>query len=255
MKVSYTTYVRDDISLDRCVGRLLQIKAPLDEIIVCDRGSTSPIMGSTYRFLSRTFLVKIIYLDESDTIAAARNAAAKLATGDIIVSMDPDVILPYDVRQVLERVFADRKTQAAICPVYVYPWLETTANNFFLTLLNLRFRLSVVVSRFLRPIPFKWASQLFPCGRGEFQAFRTTAFQRVKGYAEGMYSGEDCDIVRRVAEMFGLGSVVWINSLRVWEASDRYRKMGHLGVFWLWIGNSLKIALGLPIRYPHVPKT
>lgn len=255
MKVSYTTYVKDDISLDRCIGRLLQIKAPLDEIIVCDRGSISPIMDSMYRFLSRTFVIKIIHLDDSTTIAAARNAAAKLATGDIIVSMDPDVILPYDARQVLERVFADRKAQAAICPVYVYPWLETTADNFFLTLLNLRFRLSVIMSRFLRPMPFKWANQLFPCGRGEFQAFRTTAFRVLKGYAEGLYSGEDCDMVRRVAEVFGLGSVVWINSLRVLEASDRYRKMGHLRTFWRWIGNSLKIAWGLPISYSHVPKT
>jgi len=87
--ISYTLPVHRDASIGRVLRRLIEIKRRSDEIIVCDQCSPREIIDVEKRYAD-----KVVQINEFDTIPAARNAAALEAKGEILVSMDLDVIVP-----------------------------------------------------------------------------------------------------------------------------------------------------------------
>jgi len=231
--ISYTLPVHRDASIGRALRRLIEIKRQSDEIIVCDQGSPREIID-----VERRYADKVVQINEFDTIPAARNAAALEAKGEILVSMDPDVIVPGNTPNRLEEAFKEERAVAAACDVYVYPWEQTPSDRVFCKMLNLRFKLGFFLGR--------------PEGRGEFQAFRRTAFQRIGGYNDRLYAGEDSDVLLRISR---IGKVVYLRNFEVYESPRRYRVKGHIRTGLLWAGNSLRYYLGIPItRYERVPK-
>jgi glycosyltransferase involved in cell wall biosynthesis len=88
--VIIATYERAHLVGDAVQSALDQVPPPR-EVVVCDDGSTDDIEGALASFAERVRLVRIEHRGE----AAAKNAAARDATGDFIVILDADdVFLP-----------------------------------------------------------------------------------------------------------------------------------------------------------------
>jgi len=76
--------------IKRCLESVLAQKGPAKEIIVVDNASTDGTLDILEQFDDR---VRIIYNDENVGFAAAQNQAIRAASGDWILTLNPDVLL------------------------------------------------------------------------------------------------------------------------------------------------------------------
>lgn len=83
--VIVAVYQAADVVADAVASALAQTFPPL-EVVVCDDGSTDDVAGALTGFDERVRLVRIDHAG----VAAARNAAVRVATGDFVVLLDAD---------------------------------------------------------------------------------------------------------------------------------------------------------------------
>ncbi|MBI5872375.1 glycosyltransferase [archaeon] len=200
----------------------------MSEIIVVDEGS----VDNSVR-IARKFADKIHLMEKTENFGKARNIGMCSCCSEIIVSMDPDVFVPNDTIEVLQQTFEDRKIVAATTNVYVYPWEEKTIEKKLHGIQNLWFR-------------FLCKSRIFSMAKGEFQVFRKRAFDKIGGYNEKIATGEDGDIMLRIAKY---GKVKFIKNFEVYESPARYRKFGYFKTYANWAIGSMKYFFGNPPRY------
>ena len=82
------------------LGRCLEsVQGLVDEIVVVDTGSTDDTVA-----IAEKYGAKLGYFEWCDDFAAARNESLKLATGDWIMWLDPDDILPRECHQKIRAV-------------------------------------------------------------------------------------------------------------------------------------------------------
>lgn len=96
--------VEDADNLARCLAALAAcVPAPVD-IIVVDDGSRTPVTAAS----------AIVLRQPNAGPAAARNAGARAATGDVLVFVDADIVVPPDTFAKLAAGFAATPEAAAI---------------------------------------------------------------------------------------------------------------------------------------------
>jgi len=231
-RISYIVHVlNEERVLERALRRLRAILEGGDELIVVDEGSRDGSLSIAGRYAD-----KIVRMPKVETFGRARNLGAKAASGDIIASIDPDVVVPLDTRRRLLEAFSDQGVVAVLADVRVYPEEESALDAFWHVFMNLRMRLSL---------------KIMPNGKGEFQAFRREAFERVGGYREDLESVEDCDMITRVSRV---GRVVFLpKGFAVRESPRRYRLHGYLRSYLYWTLNWIRYLFGLPLpRYERI---
>ncbi len=231
-RISYIVHVfNEERVLERCLKSLRAVLEEGDELIVVDEGSWDGSLG-----IAEKYADKLIRMSKVETFGKARNIGARVASGDIIVSMDPDVVLPLDTRRKLLEAFSDKGVVAVLADVRVYPEEETFLDIFWHVFMNLRMRFSL---------------RIMPNGKGEFQAFRRWAFERVGGYREDLESVEDCDMIMRISR---LGKVTFLpKGFAVRESPRRYRVYGYLRSYLYWTLNWIRYLFGLPLpRYQRI---
>jgi glycosyltransferase involved in cell wall biosynthesis/Tfp pilus assembly protein PilF len=87
--------------LPRC---LESVQGLVDEIVVVDTGSTDRTVE-----IAKSFGAKLGYFEWCDDWSAARNESIKLATGDWILWLDPDDILPVEMHSKIRAAMARGK--------------------------------------------------------------------------------------------------------------------------------------------------
>ena len=93
--------------IKRCVESVLEQRYPNLEVIVIDNASTDGTIDILEQFEDRC---RIIYNDENVGFAAAQNQAIALASGDWILTLNPDVLLlPTFIHALVEASYIDRK--------------------------------------------------------------------------------------------------------------------------------------------------
>ncbi|WP_433989472.1 hypothetical protein SuNHUV7_41120 (plasmid) [Pseudoseohaeicola sp. NH-UV-7] len=80
-----------------------------DDVIVFDDASKDAT-----RAVARSFGVRLQFSDQNLGAAGARNAAARLASGDILLFVDADVVVHADVQHHIRRAFEDANTDAVV---------------------------------------------------------------------------------------------------------------------------------------------
>jgi GT2 family glycosyltransferase len=101
--VLITAYQEADCVADAVASALSQTKPP-HEVVVCDDGSTDDIEGALAPFREEIVLLR----QENRGVAAARNAAAAVASGDFLAILDADDIYLPDRLAALGRLAAER---------------------------------------------------------------------------------------------------------------------------------------------------
>jgi GT2 family glycosyltransferase len=157
--------VRGDDNFRSCLTSLAELDPPCAELLVAvDGGDASAVS------MARAGGARVIDLARRGGPARARNAAARLATGDILFFVDADVTVRPDAVARVTAAFADHPAHAAIVGSYD---AAPAATNFLSQYKNLAHRF-VHQSARDEACAF-WSA----CG-----AVRREAFLRVGGYDE-----------------------------------------------------------------------
>lgn len=186
MKASVVITTRNRKEELRAAVRSAAQQSGSPEIIVIDDGSTD---GTAQMMAAEFPGVRLVRHEESRGLIVRRNEGARLATGDIIFSIDDDAIFssPKVVEQTLAEFSEERVGAVAI------PYLEPHKEN-----------------RLMQQAPDKnqpWVTSHFI---GTAHALRRDVFLRLRGYREHLvHQGEESDYCLRLLDagfMVRLGS-------------------------------------------------
>src|ERR1700676_2665696 len=93
--------------IKRCLESVLEQKYPSLEVIVIDNASTDGTVDILEQFTDQC---RIFYNDENIGFAAAQNQAIRLARGEWVLTLNPDVLLlPNFIQALVEAGQADSK--------------------------------------------------------------------------------------------------------------------------------------------------
>lgn len=208
--------------LNQLVGYKSNSKNDL-EIIISDGGSRDNTLEIASKFAD-----KIIKAESSEfqNIAAGRNKGAKLASGEILIFLNGDVLISDCSKffKYLENYFLNSDYLAFTCFVWIYPSEENLSDKIFHSIYNHYF----------------WLLNYFGIGmgRGECQVIRKKVFEKVGGYNEQCAAGEDFELFKRIRK---LGEILFSQKIFVVESPRRFRKYGYLSVTISWILNSFSV--------------
>jgi glycosyltransferase involved in cell wall biosynthesis len=218
--------LREEQFLERTLKNLNSLALP-HEIIITDGGSTDRTLD-----IARHYTNKIVVWDQTrrQTFGEAKNAGAALATGEFLVFIDADVLVPEPEQFFSKALSAFRtNTKLAGITVPLKPYLENH---------------SIIDAVMGEPI--NWfmivMNNMFHSGNssGEFQMMRTDAFRKVGGFGEHLIAGEDNDMFRRLAAH---GRTLSYYKLCVRHSLRRPHKLGWLKVYGIWLKNGFSVAL------------
>lgn len=188
------------------------------ELIVSDGNSTDGTLDIARRYTPHI----VAHLgDERQTIAAGRNAGARMAQGEFLVFLDADVDIPDPQAffgRAIEQFRNDPQLVGLSVALRVQPdratWMDRfvywTAKHLF-TLLNNVLGIGAA--------------------QGEFQMIRSIAFRVCGGYREDLVSAEDHDMFYRLSRH---GRTRMQSDLVVLHTGRRAHKIGWLKLLWEW---------------------
>jgi len=150
-----------------------------------------------------------------------------MAVGEILVFLNADSVpaSPEQFASVVLQWAAEAPEEIALaCPVFVHPEVAGWSDRLFHGIYN----------RYI------W---LLNCcgigmGRGECHIIRRWAFERVGGYNEQLYAGEDFELYYRLRR---LGRIRMAWELPIYESPRRYRRYGYMRTLWLWTLNAASV--------------
>lgn len=193
------------------------------EIIISDGGSSDKTIER-----AKIFTDKIISHtgEHRQTIAEGRNAGATIATGDIYIFIDGDIIFE-NLNNFIEKVlniFNSKKYIAMTCYINVHPDERIFSDRVFLNFYNWYFKTLNNIG--------------VGMGRGECQIVPKNVFDEVGGYNKNLVAGEDFDLFKRIRRK---GKIFFDKSLVIYESPRRYRKYGHSKIFFSWLLNAVSV--------------
>ena len=216
--------LKEEQFLERTLKNLEGLELP-HEIIITDGGSTDETLD-----IARRYTDKITVWGEPrrQTFGEAKNAGAALATGEFLVFIDADVIIP-EPQKFFEEMLAvfekNKKLVALTVPLKPWPENKSFADAFCSAPLNYFYIVS---------------NNIFHSGNssGEFQMVRAEAFRKVGGFSEKLAAGEDNELFQHLAK---IGRTLSYRKLCVRHSLRRPHKLGWVRTYGIWIKNGLSI--------------
>lgn len=195
------------------------------EVIVSDGGSTDGTLAVAARLAD---CIVVHDGPERQTIAAGRNAGARVATGSLLLFFNADVRLPDDIEAFLADLVREAEAAgAATCRVGVHPSEATWADRLVLGACNAVFCAMNLVGGGM--------------GRGECHAVRSDVFWAVGGYTEAYAAGEDFDLYHRIARS-RRGRIRFLWRWVLFEDPRRYRQRGYARTMLDWFRNTVSVT-------------
>ncbi|MDP1689883.1 MAG: glycosyltransferase [bacterium] len=218
--------LREEQFLERTLENLKSLEMP-HQIIITDGGSTDKTLD-----IARRYTDKITVWSEPrrQTFGEAKNTGAALATGEFLVFIDADVLIPSPqsfFEELLGAFGRNSKLLGITVPLKPWPENHSWIDAFFCMPLNISYIIS---------------NNLFHSGNssGEFQMMRADAFRKVGGFGEHLAAGEDNEMFRRLATF---GRTLSYYKLYVRHSLRRPHKLGWLTTYGIWIKNGISVAL------------
>jgi hypothetical protein len=111
--------------------------------------------------------------------------------------------------------------------MFIEKELETTADRIFLSFFDGLYRLMNNVLH-------------IGAATGKFQIIRKSAFLHVGGFNEGLVTGEDHELFRRLSK---IGRTYFINDLGIYFSGRRVHRLGWPRLLWEWARDTFWIFL------------
>lgn len=218
--------LREEQFLERTLENLKGLVLP-HEIIITDGGSTDKTLDIARRYTDR---IAVWTHPQRQTFGQAKNAGAALATGEFLVFIDADVLIPSPqafFEELLHTFDTNKKLFALTVPLRPWPENHSWVDAFFCAPLNWFYIIS---------------NNIFHSGNasGEFQMIHREFFRRIGGYHEQLAAGEDNEVFRQIAT-HGRTLSYW--RLYVCHSLRRPHKLGWFTTYGIWIKNGLSVAL------------
>jgi glycosyltransferase involved in cell wall biosynthesis len=202
----------------------LQALTVLHEIIVSDQSSLDDTVSK-----AQVLGVNVVILpkEAAHNSAGNRNNGAKYATGEYLVFVDCDAIIP-DINTFFIKAlkdFEEKQIGALGAWVMTQKDLETAADYFILSAFNYLF---LVMNNVLG----------IGAAVGKFQMFNRETFLKINGYNEHLVANEDHDIFRRISK---ISKVFMDKDLFVYHSNRRAHSIGWPALLWIWTKDSLSV--------------
>jgi len=194
------------------------------EIIVSDGGSRDLTVKIAEEFADKVVVSK----ENHQTIAKGRNDGAKIASGDILIFVNGDIIFENAEKffQFIKDRFENSNYAAMTCKVKVFPDEEIISDRLFHGFYNTYFKSLNIFGMGM--------------GRGECQVIRKNVFEKIGGNREHLIAGEDFDLYMRIKKE---GKILFADEICVFESPRRYRKFGYFNVTFSWLKNSVSVVI------------
>lgn len=179
----------EEATIERCVRSLREqsYSGPL-EIICVDDGSVDNTFSIMSRLARSGLIQRAVRLDLRGGKSAALNLAAKLASGEILLTVDCDCSFDRHALRELLQVLREDPGAAAVCGnILVRNW----RTNLLTRLQAIEYMITISLGKSLAD-----AIGQVVCISGAFGAFRRQAWEAVGGHDVG--PGEDADITFRL---------------------------------------------------------
>lgn len=195
------------------------------ELIVSDGGSTDKTLEKV-----KNYACNIIEHKENfrQNISQGRNNGASISRGDVLIFFNADTRIS-DKHKFFTNIFEilkDEKVSAIACPIYVFPEEEKFIDKAFHKFYN---NYVIILNKFFMGM-----------GRGECHVVRRGLFEKISGYDEKLFAGEDFDLYKRLRKY---GRIHFMKDVIVYESPRRYRKFGYFKVVYDWWKNSIWVTL------------
>jgi glycosyltransferase involved in cell wall biosynthesis len=195
------------------------------ELIVSDGGSTDKTLEKV-----KNYACNVIEHKEKvkQNISQGRNNGASISRGDVLIFFNADTRIS-DKKKFFEKVFEilkDDKIAAIACPIYVFPEEEKLFDKAFHTFYN---NYVIMLNKFFMGM-----------GRGECHIVKREFYEKVAGYDEKLFAGEDFDLYKRLRKH---GKIHFMRDIPIYESPRRYRKFGYTRVVYDWLKNSIWVTL------------
>ncbi|MGY4648871.1 glycosyltransferase [Mycobacterium sp. URHB0021] len=195
------------------------------EIIISDGNSRDGTVEVARKYTDKVF---VHGEPTRQTIAMARNIGAAAASGDYLVFLDADVVVP-DIDGFFEtagKAFQENARLVALTVQYkVLPESSTTIDRIVFAMLGLQLRLQNNILH-------------FGGSGGEFQMIVTDAFRRIGGFDESMAAAEDMDLFLRLSK---IGRTRFEKTLSVYHTGRRAHSTGWRSLIWEWFTNTTSV--------------
>jgi glycosyltransferase involved in cell wall biosynthesis len=190
------------------------------EIIISDGGSTDNTVN-----IARNYADKLLLNNsgEKQNISQGRNAGIDAASGEILIFFNGDVTIsdPVKLMDCIEQEFINSDYLAMTTSVKIFPEEEIFSDKIFLGFYNLYFHFLNIIG--------------IGMGRGECHIIKKDVLDRVGQYSEKLIAAEDFDLYKRIRKH---GKILFKRNIYIYESPRRYRKHGHLYIFFSWLLNS-----------------
>jgi len=206
MKLSFVIPTLNEENHIRDCINSIKLQDPNAEIIIADGKSKDNTIK-----VARSLGAKVV-VEEPTGAGSARNAGARIATGDVLCFIDADTLLKKNWVGRVNNIFSDERVVAASGPIFP--------------------RDGGVIDRILygmamRILPLTTLPFNFYQFQGPNMAFRKSAFDSMNGFKEKLQALEDNEIGNRAREY---GKVVWDDKLRVAADTRRFKRNGYVGM-------------------------
>lgn len=218
--------LREGPFLERTLKNFDGLEIP-HEIIITDGGSTDETLEVARRYTDK---ITVWSEPRRQTFGEAKNSGAALATGEFLVFIDADVIIPEPQKffaEILPVFENNQKLVASTVPLKPYSENHSLVDAFFSAPLNWFYIIS---------------NNIFHSGNssGEFQMVRTEVFRKIGGFGEHLAAGEDNELFRQLASH---GRTMSYSKLCVRHSLRRPHKLGWLRTYGIWIKNGISVSL------------
>ncbi|MBN1300256.1 MAG: glycosyltransferase [Melioribacteraceae bacterium] len=210
--------------LPNLLGQIVsdKLKAKYDyEIIVSDGGSNDYTVEYALKYCDKV----VVHKEKcKQNISEGRNKGAEVAEGEWLIFLNGDVIIS-DVDlffRLLTELSSDNKYAGITLKVDVEDKEKTMSDKIFLTFYDYYFHFLNIVG--------------VGMGRGECLILSKNSFKELNGFNSNLAAGEDFDLFKRLRRK---GKIYYSHKLCVYESPRRYRKYGHLKIFFTWLANSI----------------
>jgi len=188
------------------------------EILVVDSGH-----DKTFKFARR--ITDKVFKFRERGVSKARNFGASKASGDILLFIDADVIVPVNLLEEVVRTFEDKATVAAISrvlPRTLRPHSLSVSKRLFYLLDDIFVKNCVKHKLFLRFY-----------NRGDVLAVYRESFFKTGGFNEKLAIMEITELILKLSEV---GRIALLN-ITVYESVRRLKQWGLLKSYLVWWRN------------------